>query len=167
MWPGVEDVAAEARDRLLADGSLEPVIVVVGARAATTVGIVALPPAEGRRAFFRDVGARVRRVSGAQLGPLLRVVFVAQSWASIAPAGDAAGRRPPPSADPGRIECLLAAAYEARLKLTIWELHALVRNPAGALIGLRPMDEAAGMMTARSLLLETILAGYEAAGRLA
>lgn len=158
--PTFDEIIAEAIAYTLRHGDHPPMIYVVGDYATGKVILEEMPPTADMRAIL--MYAIGLEVSQADLGRLIRVDFVFESWMSTMQPGQTS-LEVLPSEDPHRIEILLCSNYElADRRLDLVALR-ILRDRAGNVVDLiTQMDsrKEAPDIAPESHLVDAFMLGY-------
>lgn len=157
----LEQVAAIAREVLLAQGAHSPLLIVEAPARRLVLPLEGMAPTHESRmeqmllaGFALGESRKVRRLE--------QVFFISEGWMSMARDGKAPDQ--PPSQDPDRKEVLIISRVQVRSGRSDVALYEMIRGKTGDLFELRALDSD-DMVEAETPLVDAFVVGFQMGNR--
>lgn len=127
---GFEEVISKAKELMLRDGILIPVVIIDGSKNTLVQRITELPDAhEERVMLLRELGESAARYG--KVGELQQVFMATEGWMSISTDDESATL---PSEDPNRMEVLIMSKLTSKDKRKQAKVFKIIREPNGQVL---------------------------------
>ncbi len=152
----IDEIMTAAKQQLARYGRLMPTILVEGTGGSEAFPLPDLTE-ELKLSLLDALGDTLARED--RVGELLQLFLVAEAWRSARNGAHPALR---PQHDPQRVECVMAFHYRVASETRRMVVYDIVRNEAGELTELKPLDQLqAETSAAESPPLDALLRGFK------